>query len=588
MVEKRKSLALRIVLPFTLFILLAMGGLGLYLTAFIERSYLDILEQNLLSETRLITDRLSVLMREQPGDNAAIEERIRLYSRQLGSRVTVIDVQGNVLADSYAVAAEMENHLNRPEVQRALQKQVTTEIRYSNTLQTRMLYAAAPLEINGEMKGVVRLAISLNTIQRNENILERTVAIATGVTALLAIFLAAIVAFYTIRPLNQLSDTAQRVARGDLAQIAPSYRQDEIGQLHESVRNMAQQLKDQIDELSTERTKLEIIMANMSDGIVIVDENGLVQLINPAAQRMFHTTEDEANQKTLIEVVRHHQFVDLWRKCVLSGEQETITLETAPDRMFVQGIATPLHESLPGMTLLVFQDLTRLRKLETVRSDFVSNVSHELRTPLASLKALTETLQEGALEDPPAARRFLQRMDTEIDNLIQMVQELLELSRIESNKVPLHRVAINPRELLTSAVDRMQAQAQRAGISLYMECPSELPAVKADPERIEQVLVNLIHNAIKFTQPDGRITVSACLGNRQVIFSVKDTGAGISPEAISRIFERFYKTDRSRSGGGTGLGLSISRHLIEAHGGRIWAESTVGAGSTFSFTLPLA
>ena len=240
------------------------------------------------------------------------------------------------------------------------------------------------------------------------------------------------------------------------------------------------------------------------------------------------------------------------------------------------------------MTLLVFQDLTRVRKLETVRRDFVSNVSHELRTPLASLKALTETLQEGALEDPPAARRFLKRMETEIDNLTQMVRELLELSRIESGRIPLNRKPIDPCALAAPAVERLQVQAERAGLRLAMDCPDALPQVLADAERIEQVLVNLIHNAIKFTPAGGSIDLSAEQVADKVVFSVRDSGVGIPAEVLPRIFERFYKVDQARTGGGTGLGLSIARHIVDAHGGQIWAESKEKAGSTFSISLPLA
>jgi two-component system phosphate regulon sensor histidine kinase PhoR len=232
--------------------------------------------------------------------------------------------------------------------------------------------------------------------------------------------------------------------------------------------------------------------------------------------------------------------------------------------------------------------LTRVRRLETVRRDFISNVSHELRTPLASLKALTETLQQGALEDPPAARRFLGRIETEVDALTQMAQELLELTRIESGQVPLEFIAAAPQDLLASAVERMRAQAERAGVGLRTECPSGLPEVRTDPPRLEQVLVNLIHNAVKFTRPGGEVVLSAQLAGEFVCFSVRDTGVGISADDLPRIFERFYKADRARSGGGTGLGLSICRHLVEAHGGRIWAESEEGRGSTFYFTLPLS
>jgi two-component system phosphate regulon sensor histidine kinase PhoR len=247
-----------------------------------------------------------------------------------------------------------------------------------------------------------------------------------------------------------------------------------------------------------------------------------------------------------------------------------------------------MEDVFPGGVLIVMQDLTQLRKLEKVRSDFVSNVSHELRTPLASIKALTETLQEGALEDPPAARRFLGRMEIEIDNLTQMVQELLELSKIESGRVPLRRQFISSSEIIDKVVERMQVQAERSGLSLTADYPVDLPQVFADPERIGQVFVNLIHNAIKFTRPGGKIFVHAYSDRGRVVFKVQDDGIGIEPDALQRIFERFYKIDRARSSGGTGLGLSISKHLIESHGGRIWVESEIGKGSAFFFTLPLA
>jgi two-component system, OmpR family, phosphate regulon sensor histidine kinase PhoR len=588
MVRKRNSLTLKLVVPFTLLLLVTMGGLGFFLTTFIQRTYIEILEKNLLEEAQLVADRLSVQMDGSAGDQPLIEDRTKLYSRALDVRMTVIDAQGNVLAESYTDASEMENHLERPEVQRALHNQASSEMRYSTTLQTDMLYAAAPIIQNGKITGVARLAVSLRAIQRNQAVVLQTIIGATAAATLVAVLMAVVIAMYTIQPLQRLTFTAQEIANGNLGDISPVHRQDEIGQLQHAVHDMAVKLRNQIDALGTERSKLEVVLANMTDGVIIVDSAGFVQLINTAAQRMFQIQVENAIHRSLIETVRHHQLVELWRKSALSGEQETLTLETSPDRLFVQGIATPLNESLPGMTLLVFQDLTRVRRLETVRRDFVSNVSHELRTPLASLKALAETLQEGALEDPPAARRFLQRMEIEIDNLTQIVRELLELSKIESNKVPLQRISVTPCELASPAVERMQMQAERAGLKLEMSCPNDLPAVRADPDRVEQVLVNLIHNAIKFTPPGGQIKISSRLENQFVVFAVQDSGVGIPPDSQGRIFERFYKADRSRSGGGTGLGLSIARHIIEAHGGRIWVESNLNEGSTFYFTLPLA
>jgi two-component system phosphate regulon sensor histidine kinase PhoR len=268
-----------------------------------------------------------------------------------------------------------------------------------------------------------------------------------------------------------------------------------------------------------------------------------------------------------------------------TGEAQEESVELPTRRRFLQLIVLPDRQT--GGSLLLVQDLTRVRRLETVRRDFISNVSHELRTPLASLKALTETLRDGALEDPKAAPRFLGRIETEVDALTQMATELLELSRIESGQVPLQRKAVPAASLLLSAAERMRAQAERAGLVLRLDPAQDMTEVSADPPRLEQVLVNLIHNAVKFTPPGGEVILAAQTESEFVRFSVHDTGVGIPVEELERIFERFYKADRARSGGGTGLGLSISRHLVEAHGGRIWAESTEGDGSTFYFTIPV-
>jgi two-component system phosphate regulon sensor histidine kinase PhoR len=280
--------------------------------------------------------------------------------------------------------------------------------------------------------------------------------------------------------------------------------------------------------------------------------------------------------------------VEIWRRSQQSAEPEESMLDL--DRRVIRVVSTPFGEGVQRGYNVTLQDLTQLRRLETVRRDFVSNISHELRTPLASLRALVETLRDGALDDPPAAARFLDRIETEVDALAQMVQELLELSRIESGRVPLRRRPTPVSDIVLRPVERLQPQAERAGIDLIIDLQGGLPPVMADAERMHQVITNLVHNAIKFTPPGGTITVRArqhsAPGPDRVVFSVHDTGEGISREDLARIFERFYKVDRARSAGGTGLGLAIAKHLVRAHEGEIWAESVEGQGSTFFLTLP--
>jgi len=355
-----------------------------------------------------------------------------------------------------------------------------------------------------------------------------------------------------------------------------------LEELSNSVKTLALTLSMRTAAVEAERARLAALVDRMTDGVLVVNAAGRIEFHNPAVEKLFETT--HVSGRTVTEVFRQYQLIEAWRRCQQTGELQTESVERPGRRQFLQLIAIPDRQT--GGSLLLVQDLTRVHRLETVRRDFVSNLSHELRTPLASLKALTETLREGALEDPPAARRFIERIETEVDALAQMAAELLELSRIESGQVPLEIAPISAAGLLNSATERMRTQAERAGLKLLVEPSAEAVKVRGDQPRLEQVLVNLIHNAIKFTPPGGEVILSAREDGSFVCFSVQDKGAGIPADDLERIFERFYKADPARSSGGTGLGLSISRHLVEAHGGRIWAESVEGRGSTFFFTIP--
>jgi two-component system phosphate regulon sensor histidine kinase PhoR len=359
---------------------------------------------------------------------------------------------------------------------------------------------------------------------------------------------------------------------------------DDLEHLSNAVKALVGSLNAQLTSIDSNRARLAAVLDQMTDAVLIASEEGRIQFANPAAENLFGKGLVE---RSIPEALRNHQLIQAWQRCQELDEMQIETAETAGRRHFLQLIVIP-DQHAPGGSLLVVQDLTRIRRLETIRRDFVSNISHELRTPLASLKALTDTLQDGALSDPEVAPRFISRIATEVDALTQMAQELLDLSRIESGQVELEQKPVAPKKLLASAAERMRLQAERAGLTLDVECPPNLPKVHADEPRIEQVLVNLIHNAVKFTPPGGDICLIAEAGEDCVRFAVRDSGVGIPADDVPRIFERFYRVDRSRAGGGTGLGLSISRHLVESHGGKIWAESREGKGSTFYFTLQTA
>ena len=581
-----RSIRWRIILPYVGLILIAMLGLGLYLSNFVRQTYVNNLESKLTAEARMIGVVLTPDL-ESAGAVPNFDSPAKTWADILAARVTIIAPDGTVWGESTENHLLLTNHSDRPEVIQALATGEGSSIRNSPTLGVPMMYTAVTVVNNHQTLGLVRVALPLQVVNANITSLQRILAAATIVVTVLALLIAALIAGRITNPVRELTQSAWQLAsiKPDEQPIPP--KKDEINQLTQVFNIMSVRLSGQINDLETERARLDVVLQKMTDGVVIVDGEGLVQLVNQAAQKMFSISSAPAVGKPLIEVVRHHQPAEMWQRCQATGEAQQVEFDIG-HRLSLQGIATSLSPAIPGSTLLLFQDLTTQRQIESMRRDFISNVSHELRTPLAALKALTETLQAGALEDPPAARRFLEQMETEVDSLSLMVNELLELSRIESGRVPLSLVPTRPIDIILPAVERLRLQADRTGLTLGVDCSETLPAVMADGIRVQQVLVNLLHNAIKFTARDGQVTVRAIQQDQWVQFAVNDTGIGIADEDLPRIFERFYKVDRSRATSGTGLGLAIARHLVEAHGGRIWVESELGKGSTFYFTIPLA
>jgi two-component system phosphate regulon sensor histidine kinase PhoR len=577
----------KISLPYLILLLAVLTGI----TFFLSNYFQTILEANVtnnLAEQAQLYANLAAPEVSTGTPYSDLAEIINSVSTSSMNHITIILPDGQVIADNEASPASLENYSTHAEVMTALQGKTGTAIRAAGKNGSRLLYVTAPVYSSGKIIAVSQIAISLDTSDSYIQHLRIVLGISSAIIILIVLL---VILLYSIRknnPLSMLLETVEGISQGKPRNIRLIQRNDEIGTLANTFFDLTDQLNRQISDLKNERMKLAAILTNMSDGAILVNLGGVVTLINPAARHMFKYYDDLASApRTLIEVVRAHEIVNIWNLCQQNNLQQSVAFETPVDREYLQVIGTRLNPTLPEFTLLLFQNLTTQRKLETVRRDFVSNVSHELRTPLASLKALTETLQEGALNDPPAAQRFLTQMDDEIDNLTQMVQELLELSRIESGKVPLLKQLITPQEVINPAVHRMELQAQRSNLSLTVDCSLDLPKIEVDSSRLQEVLVNLIHNAIKFTLPGGSIVVSAEAREETIVFSVKDTGIGIPSDDLSRIFERFYKADRARSGGGTGLGLSICRHLVEAHDGKIWAQSRPGKGSIFSFSIPI-
>lgn len=412
-----------------------------------------------------------------------------------------------------------------------------------------------------------------------------------ALAAVAALAVAYRIAARTTRPIDTMTDVARRIAEGDTtATVLPSER-DETANLALAFNRMVESNRRRINELTEDHEQFALVLEHMADGVVITDNFGFVTLVNPAACRLLRVTREEALGRSYASVVRHHHLIELWQRCRTQGREQVEAVEIAGD-LFLQAVVTPFQQYGATGYLVILQDLTQVRRLQVMRRDFISNLSHELRSPLASLRAIVETLQDGAVNDPPVAERFLHRAEREVDTMTQMVEELTELSQIESGQVRLQLMPVSVHDLIDVPVERMRPQAEAAELSVTVRVPDMLPWVLADPDRVQQVLTNLLHNAIKFTPPGGEITIRASVADvspDEVVVSVRDTGVGISRQDLPRVFERFYKSDRARTRGrgGTGLGLAIARHIVEAHGGRIWVKSKEGKGSTFYFTLPV-
>ncbi len=344
---------------------------------------------------------------------------------------------------------------------------------------------------------------------------------------------------------------------------------------------------DAYNALEIYHTKTNSILEVMTDGVVILNPTGHIILINPAARKMFNITEENVLQKSLITVMRYHQIHEVWEHCLKTQEIQYTTLEIPAMKQYLHVIGAPLKDHLSNHVLLLFQDLTELQKLENTRRDFISNISHELRTPLASLSALAETLLDMGNKHPKTAAKFIRRIQYEVQAMDLLIRQLLDLSKIETGNLALDLQAYSPHELIEDTVKRIKEQFEKKSFHLQVDCDPNLPLAMVDPARIQQVLLNMLQNALQFTAEGGHVRIYATSDEsaENIIFSVEDDGIGIPEEHQSRIFERFYKVDRSRASQGFGLGLAIAKHIIQAHGGAIWVESQPGKGSTFSFSV---
>lgn len=585
----RLSLRWRFLFILVAFDLVVSGIFLLFFARTFQDSYENQVKQKLVNEASLLGAELNRSQSESI-TGLELDGLVSNFASQLNVRITLIQSDGKVIADSEMDPARMDNHLNRPEVVQALNNQVGFQKRYSDTLKTNYLYVAVAQEVQGEIVGVIRLSepmIMYDTVIRQVN---RKLLAGVVVVLFITAILSYLISLRVVQPITSLSKAAKALSQGNFDLLPTSKSKSELGDLTRSFSLMAGQIRNQLDTITDEKQILDGIIEKMMDGILICSEDSRIQKLNPAAMQLFDINEAQypIEGKPLTEVINYYQMIELVKTTFSDGTPQAKLLDLKPYKKYLYAMSTLLENKGKRAALIVIQDQTRQRTLERMRQDFVGNVSHELRTPLASLQAINETLQDGAVDDPETARRFLGMMELEIEKLSQMVMEMLDLSKIDSGRVALIKTEINVYDLLSESIERMKPQAERSGLSLALDCGRDLPKVHIDFDRMEQVLINLMHNAIKFTPPGGRITVSAREEQRYLLIQVEDTGIGISPDDLPRIFERFYKTDRARSSGGTGLGLAIAKHIVEAHGGRISASSSDGVGTTININLPKA
>jgi two-component system, OmpR family, phosphate regulon sensor histidine kinase PhoR len=576
----------RITVPLTILIIVSMIVLGAFLTNSVRNSQLSDLRFHLEQKARITAE---VVLPSLSGDGENPDVLAKKLGSEIDTRITFIAPNGTVLGDSVENPSTMENHANRPEVIDALATGTGQSTRYSTTLNQQLMYVAVQINNEGRVLGIARVALPLTTVENTTSSVRWIIITAMLIITLLTVIATWIITRLTTRPIRQLTKAAQGIAAGQLGQKIIVSTKDEAGQLAHSFNEMSANLKTTVDTMSMEKNRLSGILANMADGVIMTDNQGDIVLANRAAGNLLSFKEENAAGKPLIEVVHDHEIDEVLKKCLTSGQEQTIQFESGITKRFLRGIAVPLliQGRLNGV-LILLQDLTELRSLQTMRRELVGNISHELRTPIAGIKAMVETLLDGAIDDKDAAKDFLYRIQSEVDRLTQIVSEITQLSRIESGQAELKKETVNINILVSDIVQEITPLAERQQVTLSKKLVPNLPVVNADKDRIRQAIINLVHNAIKFNKTGGSVIVSTFSNKNTITLTVTDTGIGISKEDLPHVFERFYKAEKSRTGGGgSGLGLAIVKHTVQAHGGIIRAESDEGIGSTFSFTIPV-
>lgn len=567
-----------------------LGILFFYFNYFQKQFYIDQLVKSLEYESRLILNNSKVDLKSRLPQE--IDQWVKKWGKIIEKRITIIDIDGTVVADSDYDPEEMDNHGNRPEIISVVEgagKGIS--IRYSKTLKKDMLYVSIPIKRGGNLIGFIRLSKSLHDINTVNIKNIRSYLIFSLLFIVLTMALIWKFSLDIFTPLKRITKMARKLARGELEErIRLRNYQNEIGTLSQAFNYMADQLQKKIEEISEEKSRAEAILNNTVNGLIATNKYNRVRIVNPAARKMLGIEEKEVKGRELIEVVRNHKIVKFLETAFNKDEiiNKEIILQRTDKKVFSCSFV-PIHSEGREVTggIIVFNDITELRKLEQVRKEFVANASHELKTPLTSIIGYVDTILENDIKDHKMIKRFLNIIKNEADRLYLLIRDLLDLSKLENNSLQGEMKPSNLVEIIHKASDILDDKAYEKDINLMVDVQKHLPPVKMIPEQIEQVLINLIDNAIKYTPEGGEVIIRAYRRNGKVFVEVEDNGIGIPAGDLDRIFERFYRVDKARSRklGGTGIGLSIVKHIIQNHDSEIEVESEQGKGSVFRFWL---
>ena len=577
------SLRLRIIVSYLLLAVVALLAFGLYVSGRVDEDFRHDIEDDLLAEATMVKNALQPLLANE-ADAIEYHRLVKRLGAGTGVRITLIAADGRVLGDSDDTPALLENQAARAEVRDAL---AAGEGRSrSEAANVRFSHVAVRADLAGRDPVIVRVSRSTELVDDALNRIRDSLTVALVAVVAVAVLFGALVSRSLLRPLGGIAAAATALATGDLSARVRPRPGGEVGHVADAFNQMAATVQEQMTAAAQERSRLTAALNSSVDAVIAVDAESKVLFANVAAERLFQRASTEIVDAPFVWTLADDKVVEAI-KASRDASESNVALIERPGRQFLQVVTTSIRGGGDWAVLVVFHDLTDVRRSEQMRRDFVANVSHELRTPLAGIKSVVETLAEGAIEDPEVAKDFLARADSEVDRLVQMVEELLELSRIETGDLPLSVEPADVMALLGDVTERMRPQAERKRTALTLTPEDGLDRVRMDRRRIEHSVVNLVHNAIKFTPEGGSVTVGATRAADALLITVNDTGVGIAPAERPRIFERFYKADQSHASGGSGLGLAVVKHTAEAHGGSVSVESELGQGAAFTISIPI-